>query len=201
MIVVLDLDYTLFDAAAFKDGIAGVFGISEDVFHSTLEKYFKAKGLSFNPYIHLELLAKDGYLAKENEEAAAAGLHDLLSRSDDYLITGAKQALEDFRKFGFRLILVTHGDEHWQQAKIDALSIKTYFDRVIVTEGDKADEIDFLFSDKDKVALVNDDPEELYRMAVKLPRAEPYLIRGPYSEGVEDRILYHIVDIPKVLCR
>lgn len=203
MMIILDLDYTLFDAAAFKRDIAGAFGVQESVFNSTLQKYFKDKGIHFNPYTHLELLVKNGFVHEEKELEAVDNLKKLLARADRYLLDGAEQALRDLKQNGFQLVLLTHGDKHWQGSKIGGLGISGYFSRITIAEGDKVDEMDFLddLGAGEEVVFINDDPEELYHMSRQYPKAKTYLVKGPYSEKVKDKKLYKIKQIPEILCR
>jgi len=200
MTVILDLDYTLFDAAAFKEGIAGAFGLPRDIFDSTLQKYFKDKGLPFNAYTHLELLVKNGFISSAKEQAAVKDLGKLLAKADDYLLPQAESVLKSLADAGWELVLITHGDKHWQQTKLDHLTISRYFQKMLVTEGDKADELE-PYKQKEKLVLVNDDPEELYHMSRQLPAARTFLVTGPYSRGKADNELYNISDIPELVCK
>jgi FMN phosphatase YigB (HAD superfamily) len=120
---------------------------------------------------------------------------------DDYFIPGAREALDFFRKRGFELVLITHGDKYWQGFKLKQLKINRYFSKCIITEGDKIRELGFLKGAKGEVVFINDDPEELYHMGRAFPEARTFLVYGPYSEKVKDKKVYQISDLPEILCK
>lgn len=195
MIIIFDLDYTLFDTDKFKhDGLALFFNMNEAEFKDYYKKNFKDKGINYSPKKHLqglgwsykEMMAKlnefDNWLEKE------------ISR---YLFPGAERILNRLKQADHKIILATFGDQEFQEQKISALKIngisaKEFFNEVIISDKVKAELKELRCFQGGDVLLVDDNLREAVELKEILgDKCEIFLIDGPYARYREYDIAPH----------
>jgi len=191
MIYIFDLDYTLLDTNKFKKNLSSVFGMSAADFNESCFKYFKSKGVNYNPDKHLVLLEEDGFFAdKEQAAAIREKLNEFMENIDEYLFPEAEKIVKSLKKRGDKLALATFGNAEWQKLKINALKLKKYFDDIIYEDKNKKEnkELKALKRNNEKIILINDNARELRELELLFgDNCEAKLIYGPYSDNCEHK--------------
>jgi FMN phosphatase YigB (HAD superfamily) len=188
-LVVWDFDYTLFDAASFKDDMKAAvvrLGVSEDRFDETYREVVSREGkvYDYDPAEHLDLLAAD----LESDEAvreAAEGIHQVLANAEDYLYEGALELMERLRATGVEQVMVTLGNADWQRAKVENSGLAKYLDRIVTIDGSKAEAVRELAADHDAVYVVNDNGQEVAALRESQPELNYILVDGPKGKPAE----------------
>ncbi|MBI4812068.1 HAD family hydrolase [Candidatus Falkowbacteria bacterium] len=186
MIIIFDLDYTLLDAAKFKNGLAKVLGLSRKEFNLSYKKHFKNKKINYNPERHLLILEKEGKKLPLNAKKRVVCF---LRNINKFLFSGAEEKIRKLGKKNF-LILLTLGDKSWQARKMKNLKIKKYFDKIILVDKHKTGALKFLKNKKDKILVVNDKAKETKEI-LKMINAKTFLIKGPYSKNIKHKFEIH----------
>lgn len=166
MIYYVDFDRTIFNTKSFLEDL---YEILEE-YHIPQEVFIKKSSEveEFNPYKILNLL-KDDYSFSSN---LFLDIDRLIEKSMVYLYYDALLFLRDVKKKGNKLILLTKGDQEFQNNKIDHTDIREIFDEVIITSEDKGNlDIDY------RGIFIDDKKEEL----------ESILKRNPYKVYLIDR--------------
>lgn len=185
MIVIFDLDYTLFDTARFKrDGLALFFDMSEVEFIGYYKKNFKERGLNYSPKKHLEILgwSEEKMAVKLNELD-----HWLEKEINRYLFPEAEEILNRFKLAGHKIVLASFGDREFQEQKISVLKIngisaKEFFDEVIISDKIKAELEELKRFRGEVILLVDDNLREAAGLKEILgDKCEIFLIDGPYA--------------------
>lgn len=181
--VIFDLDYTLFDAKAFRDEcLAPFFGLSPASFEAAYQKNKMANG----NFDHLKMLADFGLSEEALDAHLEAGINRFFYQGTEKLVKAYRQQTED-------LILATFGNVEWQKKKIKFLkiggqSLEEIFDEIIIEDKDKSSN-EFLNALKGmEVEIINDNDAESRRLVEFLgDKANLRLMKGPYSaEGYQD---------------
>lgn len=185
MIIIFDLDYTLLDTARFKrDGLALFFNMNETGFKDYYKKNFKDKGINYSPKKHLEILGwgEEELVAKLNE--FDRWLEKEISR---YLFPEAEEILNKLKQAGHKIILASFGDEEFQKQKIsilkiNQLSVREFFDEVIISDKIKAELAELKRFQGEDVLVVDDNLREAAALKEVLgDKCEIFLIDGPYA--------------------
>src|SRR3989339_443729 len=163
MLIVFDLDHTLFDALKFKDALAE----------------------NFNPYKHVSYLISEGKIDSGNGQKIKIQIINLLKRADNFVFSGAESILENLKEGDRELVLLTFGDIVWQKMKIKNLAIKNYFNRIIITDKSKITALDAYKNYSGRKIMINDNAQENKALKKELPDWEIYLVDGPYADVVE----------------
>ncbi len=201
MIIIFDLDYTLFDTKKFSLGFAQAIGISQNVFISTYKKYFLDKNKSYNYLKHFNYLKKEGKIDYGDKEFKNK-INKFLKNASDYLFPEAVSLLDFLKKEKHELILLTYGDLEWQKMKIKNLLIKKYFNKIIITAKDKEKSLNFLKKKKEKIIIINDKIQESLKIRKMLGRGEIILIKSKYSNIVKHNYKeYNLREVQKILCK
>lgn len=191
MMIIFDLDYTLLDTKKLHEKLAEIF--DRENYANDHEIYFKDKGINFNLEDYLALLKKQGRINREREKELRQKMKDLLNHFDTLLFKGAEEMLKNFKKSGAELIMLTFGNLEWHKVKINSLSVKKYFDKIIFEEKNKG-ETKYLKSLKAKkeILIVNDNAKETKEMTEIIgEKAKVFLVNGPYSENIEHSWTVH----------
>lgn len=188
--IVWDFDYTLFDAATFKQDLEDAVtaqGVTPEQFRGAYLQVVKREGKThdYDPDAHLELLA-DYFSASGGLEAARAGIDEALADTNRYLYNDVEKVLAEIREAGDRNVLVTLGNRGWQQAKVTNSGIEHLFDQVITVDEGKAEAIAG-FAKEGEVVVVNDNGREMAAIREAVPDAEYILVDGPKGkpEGLD----------------
>lgn len=190
--VILDFDYTLFDAAKFRRALASSlvkFGVSAAQFMASYPRAVrKSRGrysYSFDQHIHL--------LKRSSPElpvaSARQALRQVVRGCRRYLYPDTDQFLRTLRQHGFRLILVTHGNPVFQRQKLQATGIQHYFHTSICSNRVKIDVVRRLARTYDEVFFVSDHPLELEAVHHELPQLLPIMKLDGYGNRATARQL------------
>lgn len=160
MIYYVDFDRTIFDTKSFLEELYKIleeYHIPKEVF---IKKSYDVE--EFNPYKILNLL-KDEYQFTSN---LFLDIDRLIEKTKAFLYYDALVFVRDVKKKGNKLILLTRGDNDFQNDKIDNTGLRNIFDKVIITNDDKGNlDIDY------RGIFIDDKIEEL----------ESILKRNPYK--------------------
>ena len=128
--VIFDMDDTLYGEKEYvRSGYAKIAQVLPQVEDAAekLWQLFEEK----KPAID-ELLKQEGI---DNEEIKKACLHAYrYQKPDIHLYPGVKELLEELRKEGYLLGVITDGRPEGQRAKIDALGLENLVDHIVVTD-------------------------------------------------------------------
>ena len=197
MIVIFDLDYTLFDTNKFKRDIAKILNINIKQYNNICKRCFTDKNIVYNPYELLRILKSEGRISfiKNYKEK----IENLLRHANKYLYDGALAVVKKFKERGDKLVLLSVGYKGWQNRKISGLKIKKYFDHIVILEKEKYKNLEFLRKEKQKVLIINDNAGEILDMKKAIGKCEVCLIHGPYSKNAEHNFnAYNIKDCLKM---
>ena len=189
--IVWDFDYTLFDAAAFKDDLKRAVvrqGVTPERFDQAYRQVVKRQGKTYDydPVEHLRLLAED-LGSVEAAEAARRGIQAVLSDTRRYLYPDAEAILGRLKEAGARQLLLTLGNKDWQSQKVANAGLEPYFDRIVPFDGDKAEMLGRLAEMEGELVVVNDNGREVKSMRDRWPELKYILVAGPKEtpEGLE----------------
>ena len=166
MIYYVDFDRTLFDTKSFLEDFYDLlleYNISKEDF---IKKSHEIE--DFNPFVILNLM-KDKYSFNSN---LFVEIDRLIDKSMVYLYYDALLFLRNIKKSNNTLILLTRGDNDFQNDKIDHSGMRKLLDKVIITTEDKGN------LDIDYHGIFIDD---------KISELEIILKRNPYKVYLIDR--------------
>ena len=174
MTIVFDLDYTLLDTVAFKEALKEAvtsLGVSPDRYEETYKQIVKREGKTYDydPGVHIEALREDlGDAGKMAE--ARAGIDRVLASTEQFLYPGAVEMVTKYKEAGARLVLLTLGNEAWQEAKSRHSGLSLLFDRVLAVGKDKTNVLRGLALEDDELIVVNDNGQEMKEMMAEIER-------------------------------
>jgi phosphoglycolate phosphatase-like HAD superfamily hydrolase len=181
--LIIDFDYTIFDAMKFRKDLAKVFGLSFYDFNKFYFSEFKNKKINYSISRHLQILKNQGRKVQNNNFKREAD--ELFTKIDNYLFDGVEKFLKECQKRGFKIVMLTFGDKLWQKKKINSSKIKQYFDQIIITDINKAAELSRLKSVRGKVIIINDNAKEMMMLNNFFKQARTFLLKGPYSYNIK----------------
>ena len=119
----------------------------------------------------------------------------------------ARDVLVKLRENGFKLMIVTEGSYAQQHKKIDVLGIRSYFDEIHVTEGDKTEILKEIVGrggfGAEEVLIVGDRAEKEISVGNKLGMKAVRLLKGAYKDQIPgndlERADFEINDLREVL--
>ncbi len=197
MIIIFDLDRTIFDTEMFKKDIADILNIPIGRYNEDCKKYFTDKEKVYSPRELLRILKSEKRISSIKKYREK--IDNLLEDAEKYLFPESLEALKKFKKREDKLILISVGHKLWQRKKINRLKIKKYFNRIIILEKEKYKNLDFLKKENEKILIINDNAGETIDMKKAIGNCEICLIRGPYSRNVKHNLkIYNIKDYSKL---
>ncbi len=194
MVIVLDLDYTLLDTGRFKEALASVFaecGIKKERFLHTYRQTAESDPSAYDYDLirHVNILAEE---LKCTPEDLYKSVDEVLSNTTDYLYPGAKRFVEQLRKLGFKVILLTLGNVGWQKVKVEHSGLSELFDETVLTRSNKEMALARFADEPRPVVVVNDNSEEVFAMREIEPSFHYIIKRGP--KGVQENIDVVVLD-------
>ncbi len=164
---IVDFDYTLLDTHLFKDDLAAVFSLKG----CELSMKWKEAGGEdhYNPWQHARLLG--------NGNTYDAAIDAVCTKTKQYLFPNVVDWLAQLDGVAQ---LLTRGDISLQQAKVNGSGLKSFFQTISFTEGNKVVALASTQQD-DQWILVNDNAKELKDLSQNYPQAEVICLHGPYS--------------------
>lgn len=172
MTVVFDLDYTLLDTVAFKEALKEAvtsLGVTPERYEETYKQIVKREGkvYDYDPGVHIEALQEDlGDPGKMAE--AKARIDRVLVSTEQYLYPGAVEMVTKYKDAGVRLVLLTFGNEAWQEAKSRYSGLTQLFDRVYAVGKEKTSVLRGIALEDDEVIVVNDNGQEMKEMMAEI---------------------------------
>ncbi len=188
MTTIFDLDYTLLDTVRFKEALADLLGMDVVKFNKSYRENFEEKGINYTLEAHLDALGRDDkkdIIEKFNK-----------MNIGKYFYEKAKEVLLNERINCDKLVLLTFGDEIWQEEKVKRLGeVVELFDE-IVYENDKKENSHFLKNlptDSD-IKIINDKFKETKEMFDEIVKSrsgnasgiEVIIVKSKYSEDTQE---------------
>ncbi len=180
MLVVLDLDYTLLDTAAFRRALESsleAHSISPAQFWET---FGMIAGLSDATSYSIERHAR---VLHEQTGVVAAVAEEALQKTFDalpgMLYHDSQAFLDLLRSREITTVLLTFGNTAFQHEKVKRAGIEGYFAHAIYTEEAK-ESIELGLSEfSGDPVFINDNPNELRALALRYPEARMIRIKRP----------------------
>lgn len=195
--VIFDFDHTLLDTHRFKEAIVGaiaVFGPAKEEVRNAHERSMGRRedrtGI-YDPDRHIELL-RESFPDDESMQKARTAIDGVLESTGDFLYPGVEGFLGRLKARGYRLILLTFGNEEWQKKKVGNSGISGYFDDVIATSGSKGEVLKEIACGGEPVFVVNDNPRETRDMMEEAPELHYVIKCGP--KCMDDGLDIPVVD-------
>lgn len=172
-LAIIDFDDTLFDAEHFKKDIASVFtsfGVSPQIFW---ESYKEARDSSDGKTLytfdrHLQILTKD-YIFIDIEKAKSE-LDSLLNSATDYLFPDSLDFLNNLKKRGLDLILLSLGEENFQFKKLEKTGLNSFFKQIFLVNDSKLNVLPKILNDHSgRPIFINDKIKETKEVAQNYP--------------------------------
>lgn len=189
MILVIDFDYTLFDAKEFEKKLFNSLAdlsISADLFQSTYTETVNRHPdrYDYDIYYQLKLISQARNI---DIELAARKIKICIIGCREYLYSDSVSFLEKIRPIASRLILITHGNEEWQRRKVVGCQLEKYFDQIIFSLKSKVDIFSelFLTGEQEAVFLVNDKPTENTKIKNIFPVIKVIRIKRPGAKYIK----------------
>ena len=142
--IILDFDYTLFNAASFKREMMSEFvklGVTQKVFKQTYKQAIATTKNSYDYSVgkHLALIAKQK--VNFNSKQAKVSIDRVITESAKHLYAQSHIFLKSLSSKGYKLVLVTRGNKTWQALKIKNTKVNHYFDKIIISPKWKTDSL------------------------------------------------------------
>lgn len=201
---IFDFDDTLFNTTAFLQARLHALlqcGVSEEIF---LDTYKQARtspeGLAtYSNERHAQMLVLRGF----DEENILAALESTSTPHvlESFINEGAIECLEHIKQMGKPMILLSLGDQNFQEVKTMGSGVHTYFDRTFMVNDTKMHVLEHLLESihPSEVWFINDKVKETKELTSvfkdmnvvlkKSPRIdeEEYKTSGyPYFDSLED---------------
>ncbi len=191
--VILDFDYTIFDAKKFKLALAkslGKFGVSVSFFLKSYPLAVKKSRGQYN-YIyrkHIQLIKQKN--PRLPEILAREALESVIHKSNRYLYRDTLSFLQDLNERDFKLILVTHGNQAFQKQKLQHSGLKNYFANVILSSNLKMVTLKRIEHKFGRAFFISDHINELIQIKQHLPKLIPIMkIGSHHSDEIQARKL------------
>lgn len=162
MTIYIDFDRTIFDTDKFLENLKDILvsnGISVDLL---LDYVNKDQANGFNIYNALKLMEKDvnvnSNVYKEMDK--------LFKKAEQYLYNDVYDFLKKVKKSGYKIFILTKGNDEYQLLKIKNTNTINYIDGVIVTLKDKG-ELDLNYQGS---IFIDDNPIDLESIMKKEPK-------------------------------
>lgn len=139
MKIFIDFDGVIFNTKLFKKQIFKIFNGRSSY------KEFEKRRIPYSPLTHFKFLSAD--------------LNKLLKNSKHYVLSDAKEFLNQFSKN--KLYLISYGDLKFQKQKIKAAGISKYFKKIIIADKNKADIIRKLIRKGERAIFIDDKSKHI----------------------------------------
>lgn len=127
--LILDLDHTVLNTTAFKTALANSLEISQTDWDRAYEQFVRDNGM-FRP---------DDFL-RGVTPAQRHAFETVLKTMRQFLFPDVLPFVRVAHEAGYRLVLLTFGDAHWQKKKVHALHLPKYI-HTVFTEGHKVESL------------------------------------------------------------
>jgi FMN phosphatase YigB (HAD superfamily) len=208
MKLIFDFDHTLFSAKKLYFALKKAFkkiGVKEDLFQEAFEKSKgKTRGRVYKPTRQIEFIVR--VRPEINLKKLKRTLKKVLKESPNFLYPNTIYFLKKWRRKA-DLILLSYGEEKFQEQKIKSSKIKKYFKKIIITRDiEKSKPFKKLFPKNKKIIFVEDNPQALSKVkkmfknvvTVRINRGEGKYTRQPDNSKI-DFSIKNLKELEKVL--
>lgn len=143
MTIIVDLDHMLLNTELLKlkmqQGLEP-FGVSKQVFQETYQQIVNRHDnkYSYDAPTHSQVITQ--VLKKpELEQDILKSLNSAPEHTQNFLYDDVKDFLIHARGKGASIIILTRGDDAWQNKKIDAAGLRKYVDRIVIAPESKGE--------------------------------------------------------------
>lgn len=164
--------------------LAAAMELSEEEFRQQYSREFKEKDRPYSAYEHVARLK--GYVPEKKIKEIKEGVDGVLRDTSRFLYPKAMKAVRSFKGGDNEVILLSIGNDDFQQAKIESCGIAPLFNKIIITR-DKVERLNPWR--KREFVFINDDPQENERVARYFPGAKVFPVGGDTISS------YGLVDI------
>jgi len=194
---IIDFDDTLFNTQAFKQARLEAIqrlGVSEKEYWETYRQARNSADgvITYTNARHAEVLATRGY----NYDEVLAMLKETTGEAlKNFLFEDTILFLEQIKKLGQPMILLSLGNLGFQELKTKGSGIDRYFDRIIFIHDTKMNVLGELLAkvSNSDIRFINDKIEETQRLIKAFPRLKPILKISQHakiSDYKESRLPY-----------
>lgn len=191
MTIIIDLDHTLLNTSLLKVKMFRAlqqFGVSQELFDRTYEKTVSRdeRQYSYDAAVHGRNIAAD--LGKpELADPISQQLNRAIESTENLVYEDVFDFLQQARKAGAVIVLLTRGDPKWQQAKIEAAGLRKYVDRVVVAPESKGEVLRSQIRPDAQTFFVTDNAQEIDALeGIKLKVIQLIRPEGKYQQEAQD---------------
>jgi FMN phosphatase YigB (HAD superfamily) len=175
--LVLDFDYTIFDAKKFKNDLAQsmkCFGVSSNLFFKTYRevRFKNNQEFDYDPKKHLEIISQT---VNHSCEKLSITFYSTLNNCPNYLYEDVIVFLENSKKNNHQIMLLTKGNIEFQKLKFKHCDIDRFFDNKFFTDTKKTYFKDRI-ADSPNTIFVNDRIDEILSLQKIYSQAQFYCI-------------------------
>lgn len=165
MKIIFDFDHTLYSTSKLYFTAQEVFkeiGVSEELFRKSFQES-KRKGKTYNPDEQIRLIVERK--PELSSDDIKEKIKEVLNNSSVFLYPEVVSFLEKFKNELDLYILSYGGDDgDFQKEKIKRTKIEKYFNEIHITnEIGKISTLETILDDTNKIILVDDSPEVLFK--------------------------------------
>ena len=181
--IIFELERVLFDSTLLKDDIKKVFAryeIQGQEFWKSLYRSYDLNRKEPGTYSIDRHLGLHKGLSKNQKEEIKRDIEIvMLNRGRGYLYPDVIEFLSQLKKKKIKMILLTQGNTSFQKLKIEAASLKEYFDKIVIFNGDQASILKRLVSlnSKETVIYIGKKILFLKNIRKKYPSVATFFIR------------------------
>lgn len=208
MKIFLDFDDVAFNAKKFKRDLIKIFiknGISRSEFENsyyTFAKRAQEWGQYYDPKDQIKVLRRRDSI---DNKKLQRDINYLMKDLSEYVFKDCYNFLKLFPRQD--LYLITYGHVKFQKRKIDGSGIKKFFKRVIVSEGNKIDDIMRVIKEEklpgdEEVVYIEDRPEQIERAKKQSKRVRAFHMcrpEGRYSDLVCENKDYEVGNLKEAM--
>jgi len=189
MLIVFDLDHTLFNTDFLKRDFCDVFsrcGVPEDTFWQTFHQSYDMNPSEPGTYaIEKHLTIVPSLTSKKKTEIHEALVNTVMSRGVQYLYPEVLAVLAELKQ-NHDLYLVTKGNDSFQKLKISATNIGHLFKEIFIVSQTKEQVLKKITAGKGRVINVNDRHDELSSVRNAFANVYSVLIRRQRNDQQTD---------------
>jgi len=208
MKIFIDFDDVIFYSKKFIQDEKNIFqknGISEEIFKKYYYQYTKNKKgeivRRYNLKKQLQGIKKELGI---NTDKIESELEDFLSDTEKYIFEDVISFLKQFKKE--ELFLVSYSKTEFQKLKIKNSGIAKYFKKIIITNGNKSDEILRIIkkqkTKKEDLFFIDDRADYISEVKKKIARIKTFLVRrkeGRYKNDANEYCDFIIRNLKKAV--
>lgn len=154
----IDFDNTIFDTVSFYNDLKKImydYGINDTIIDN-----YQQQEKCYNPLNLIDDLIEKNAVDK----SILIYIDKIFDNGEDYLYQDALLFLEKI-KSNNKLVLLTYGNQTYQERKINSSKIKDYFDEIIITDKSKAS----LELDYQNGIFIDDNTDVLQELLTRKP--------------------------------